>query len=277
MEGKPGILEKQPWMMSITLLQKKEKQAMILAKSITEARENCTHIRHPDGRESWVYRFFTASADAPDQPVAFLVEKKANGIVPPHFHEVNQFQVIAEGDGKLGKQDVQPFSMHYTNGFTGYGPITAADDGISFFTLRNRFDSGAKYFPQDRPLMKPAPKRHRLVGPEPLSLAEALKSRETTALETLLDTEPDGLASWFLRLGPNATTQTPSPEQGGGQYLIVAGGTLVYDGTELPKLSVVYISPDEGSITLQAGPEGLEALMMQFPIAEAYAPASTPQ
>ena len=138
---------------------------MILARALSEARAQRTHLVHPDGRETWVSRLFTASAETPDQPVAFLVEKAAHAVIPTHFHAVNQFQVIVEGHGTLGKHEVQPWTTHYTNGFTGYGPICAAAEGIAFFTLRNRFDAGgARYFPAGRSFMKPAPKRHRLSG-----------------------------------------------------------------------------------------------------------------
>jgi hypothetical protein len=245
-------------------------QTMILAKSLAETQR--THLVHPDGRETWVSRFFTASVDTPEQPVAFLVEKKAHAIVPPHFHEVNQFQVIAEGHGTLGKSQVRPFTLHYTNGYTGYGPIQAAEDGIAFFTLRNRFDPGAKYFPAGRSFMKPAPKRHRVSDHLLPSDAAALQSRRHERLETVFEPEADGLAAWFLRMGPDSRTQTPDSGQGGGQYVIVAAGSLLHDGVVLPRLSCLYVSSEAGPLTLQAGPDGLEVLTVQFPVAEAYPP-----
>lgn len=243
---------------------------MILAKSIVEARANCEHRVHPDGRESHISRFFKASAEAPDQPVAFLVDKQPYGVVKPHFHEVNQFQVIAAGSGHLGKQAVQPFTMHYTNGYTGYGPINAAENGISFYTLRNRFDPGAKYFPEGRSFMKPAPRRHRVSEPLPVSDPEVLRTRHHEALQTVVEAEDDGLAVWFLRAVPGVTTYAPDPKQGGGQYIIVAGGTLYHEGLEMPRLSCAYVSADEAPMPLQAGTDGLEVLIMQFPTAEAY-------
>jgi len=243
---------------------------MILAKSIAAAHAHRKHLVHPDGRESWVSRFFTASAATPDKPVAFLVEKTANAMVPPHFHEVDQFQVIVAGYGKLGKQDVRPFTLHYTNSYTGYGPIYAEADGIAFFTLRNRFDpGGARYFPQGRSFMKPAPKRHRLSDHLALSDAETLASRRSEVLETVIAPEADGLAAWFLRTPAAATAYAPDPAQGGGQYLLVAGGTWRHNGLELPRLSCAYISYDEAPMPLQAGADGLEVLIMQFPVAEA--------
>ena len=62
----------------------------------------------------------------------------AHTIIPSHFHAVNQFQVVVEGQGTLGKRAVHPWTVHYTNGFTGYGPLCAAAAGMAFFTLRNR-------------------------------------------------------------------------------------------------------------------------------------------
>jgi hypothetical protein len=43
---------------------------------------------------------------------------------------------------------------------------------------------------------------------------------------------------------------------------------LRHEGADLPRLSCVYISCDEKPIDLEAGPDGLEALIMQFPASE---------
>jgi hypothetical protein len=244
---------------------------MILAKSLLEAQAQRTHLVHPDGRETWVSRFFTASAETPDQPVAFVVEKKADAIIPTHFHEVNQFQVIVAGHGTLGKHEVQPVTTHYTNGFTGYGPICAAAQGLAFFTLRNQFDAGgARFFPAGRSFMKPAPKRHRLSDPLPPGDAAALKSLQSEARDPVFAPDPDGLAAWRLRVTPGSRTHAPDPAQGGGQYCLVTGGTLLHDGIAYPRLSCVYVSRQEDPFLLHAGPDGLEVLLLQFPVAEAY-------
>ena len=246
---------------------------MILTKSSVEARAQRTHLVHSDGRESWLWRFFTASAETPDKPVAFLVEKEADAMVPPHFHEVPQFQVIVEGYGTLGKQEVQPFTLHYTNAYTGYGPIRAAADGIAFFTLRNQFDSGgARYFPAGRSFMKPAPKRHRVSDHLVVSDAASRQRRQSAILETVFAPQADGLAAWFLRATPGTSTHLPAPAQGGGQYVLVAGGTLLHDGMALPRLSCLYVSCEEEPLALQATADGLEVLILQFPVTAALLP-----
>ena len=57
----------------------------------------------------------------------------------------------------------------------------------------------------------------------------------------------------------------PEPGKCGGQYLIVAGGTLMADGTVLDRLSTVYVTPEEAAFTAKAGPDGVDLLVLQFP------------
>jgi uncharacterized protein YjbI with pentapeptide repeats len=245
---------------------------MILAQPFAAARAQRTQCVLPDGRAIWVSRVFPASGATPEMPMASFVEQLPHTIIPTHFHAVNQFQVLVDGQGTLGKRAVHPWTVHYTNGFTGYGPLCAGVAGMAFFTLRNRYDAGGpRYFPAGQAFMQPAPKRHHLVGPLVLSSSAALHSRRQVTSDLILTQEDDGLAAWCLRLGPDMHTHTPDPAQGGGQYLLVAGGTLRHDGAMLSRLSCLYISADAGPFLLQSGVEGLEALLLQLPVAEASA------
>lgn len=65
-------------------------------------------------------------------PQGFLVEQPPHSVTPPHFHEVNQFQVFGGGGCKIGKHDAAPISVHYANGHTPYGPISAGEDGFDW-------------------------------------------------------------------------------------------------------------------------------------------------
>src|SRR5262245_6906169 len=252
--------------------QSQKGRRMILAQSLVAARAQRTQHVLPDGRAIWVSRWLPASGETPEMPMASFVEQLPHTMIPTHFHAVNQFQVMVEGQGTLGKRAVHPWTVHYTNGFTGYGPLCAGAVGMAFFTLRNRWDAGgARYFPAGQAFMQPAPKRHHLVDPLVLSSAAALHSRQHAMYDPVLAQQADGLAAWFLRLGPNMHTHAPDPAQGGGQYLLVAGGTLQHDGTMWPRLSCLYVSADTAPFVLQSGAEGLEILLLQFPVAEASA------
>lgn len=199
-------------------------------------------------------------------PQGFLVEQPPHSVTPPHFHEVNQFQVFVGGGGKIGKHEAAPVSVHYANGHTPYGPITAGDDGVQYFTLRAAWDPGAKYMPENRDKLKPGPRRFRLAPNLVVSPQDDLAARTQGALEPIIDAEDDGLQAYILRLGPGGEMELPDPATGGGQYHLVVNGDLVRDdGDDFDRLSCVFLSSSEPALHARAGSGGLEMLVMQLP------------
>src|SRR5690242_9982264 len=53
---------------------------------------------------------FLGSVDTPELPFAFLSQGDPNRVIRPHWHIVDQFQVIVEGSGSLGRHEVAPYS-----------------------------------------------------------------------------------------------------------------------------------------------------------------------
>ena len=80
-------------------------------------------------------------------PTVFLVEQPPNSVLAPHFHAQNQFQVVKDGSGTLGPHAVGPGSVHYAGAFTGYGPLVAGPAGLSYFTIRAVYETGANFLP----------------------------------------------------------------------------------------------------------------------------------
>lgn len=199
------------------------------------------------------------------EPQGFLVHQPSDAVTLPHFHETNQFQVVVGGSGRFGKRDAFPLSVQYANAHTPYGPIVSGPDGITYFTLRARWDPGAKYMPASRDRLVKGNQRSRLVGGIDVSREEALAARTDAFTDTLIEPEADHLAAWLLRLPPNAGFKAPDPYPGGGQYIIVAEGTLIFNGQDYPKLSCLFITADEPALAAQAGAGGLELLVMRFP------------
>src|SRR5689334_14715201 len=123
---------------------------------------------------------FTRTADAPPPatdavyPMAFLVEQDPGAVTQSHFHQADQFQVIVGGSGDLGTHTIRDVAVHYAGAFTAYGPIRAGADGVTYFTLRNGWDPGARYMPGARAELRQrrgAP--HREVTADPLPPASA--------------------------------------------------------------------------------------------------------
>ena len=214
-----------------------------------------THGKYVDGNES----------NDNGMPQGFLVHQPPNAITPAHFHEPNQFQIFVGGGGRLGAFPANPLTVQYANGHTPYGPIVAGPEGVEYFTLRQRWDPGAKYMPASRDLLRKGNQRARIKGGLAAISAEERAALTEAKIEVIFAPEADGLAGWLYRLGANGSVTLPQPSDAGGQYLIVTHGALMHDGAGLTPLSTIYLTSDEAGMTAAAGGEGLDLLVLQFP------------
>jgi hypothetical protein len=57
-------------------------------------------------------------------------------VIKPHFHSVDQYQVVVRGVARSGKHPMCSGDFHYADAYTSYGPIVAGEGGLAFFTLR---------------------------------------------------------------------------------------------------------------------------------------------
>jgi hypothetical protein len=202
--------------------------------------------------------------------MAFLVEKDPAAIVRPHFHAADQYQVVVQGGGRLGVHDVAIVSVHYTDSYSAYGPIVAADEGIAWFTLRNAWDPGARYMPAERQQLREARARfqHReaTCGPiAPLTDTELAALTDVSG-DAVIEEAKDGLGTWRYTVKAGGAARGPEPASGGGQFwLVSAGSARVPGGALLPVNSCVFVAPDDAAMAMTAGPTGADLLCMQFP------------
>ncbi len=197
-----------------------------------------------------------------DGPQAFLVNLPENGgTVPPHFHDVDQFQVIVRGGGRFGKDPVGPIAFHYADAFTPYGPIVGAEDGISFFTLRAACAAGHFAMPGSRHLMPGKPGRNRGGS---FALNQPAPAAGQCTRETLLFDAGDGVEVTGIRMGASALANG-EPADAGAQYYVVCSGSLLHEGTEYPRLALIHVPAGEPAPRFQAGADGADVLMLQLP------------
>lgn len=202
-------------------------------------------------------------------PMAFLVEKDPGAVVRPHFHAADQFQVVTQGGGRLGRHDIGTVAVHYTDAYSAYGPIVAASEGVSWFTLRNTWDPGARYMPAAREQLRAARARyqHRETTAAPMAAWGEAELACLAAADRVREIESaDGMGSWRFRLPPSGAAVGPDPGDGGGQFWVVLSGDASCGGPALlPVESVVFVGPEEAAISVTAGPIGAELLCVQFP------------
>ena len=220
----------------------------------------------PDGRFVRSFDYFGSGVEIREGPQAFLVEQQPNITLRPHFHRVDQFQVVVAGGGKLGKEDLHPIDIHYSDAFTPYGPILAGAQGISFFTLRLVSDLGAQYMPESRAKLERKAGRSFAIKVDVHKKGELSKD-QAARLDTLLELHEDGLAVFLLSLGPLALAAGAELNRatGCGQYYLVAKGSVRLGDREYAANSCAFLPPREAPPGWVGGPHGGEVLVLQFP------------
>jgi len=202
------------------------------------------------------------------QPQGFLVDQPAGSVTHPHFHESNQFQVFVGGSGRFGKKPAAPLTVQYASGHTPYGPIVAGDDGVRYFTLRQRWDPGAKYMPQMRDRLQRGRQRQALVADLPVQDAQDLARRTDNETLNFIGPEDDGLLGALVSVAPNASATVPDAGKGAGQYhVVVAGSMRASDERDdyLERLSCEYVFANDQAMQVTAGKDGLQLLVLRFP------------
>ncbi len=210
--------------------------------------------------------FFRANAKMPDEPTAALNRYPAGEArySAAHFHIVDQFQVIMEGKGTFGRHDVSPYCVHFSRAYTPYGPLQSdKDTGWAFIVMRSRFDPGAQRFPAALDKLKQIPGRRPWQVTAKVNFPSQGSGVSTLDVAEIKDDQ--GLFTSTITMGPNTRTNAPDPSRGDGQYVVVVKGSLIHEGKERPAPTVVFIKPDEKAFDLQAGAQGLEAIIMNFP------------
>ena len=200
-------------------------------------------------------------------PVGFLVEQDPGSTVRAHFHEADQFQVIVAGAGRMASHAVEGIAVHYTNAHSPYGPIVAGEQGVHYFTLRNSYDRSARYMPEARPDLRQVPRNFReaTIPPQP-PLEPAELARGSQSCIEAMTPEADGLGAWRYHVPAGGRISGPDPRTGAGQHWLVLRGELVRENAAvLPRLSLIFISPEEAPFEAAASDAGLEILCMQFP------------
>jgi len=154
--------------------------------------------------------------------------------------------------------------IHYASREAGYGPLVSNSEGLHYFTLRARSDSGAWYLPKFKDQMQSGlKKRQDTVGP--IQLLQGPLHPDRAEVQTVIELTDTGLGAWAVQGIANLPVSPPSPAVGGGRFYVVIDGEVTYEGQRLPSLACVFVSADENTPEFLAGPEGARLLVLQLP------------
>jgi rubredoxin len=207
---------------------------------------------------------FVGSRGNPDLPLATYYDWGPGRVSGTHFHVVDQFQLVLDGKCTLGRHHLAPYGVHFTRAYTPYGPLVAdAEQGLKFFALRAHADTGTQPLPREQEQLNRVPNR----DPWQVSRVAAMPvvASETT-LQAIPGIEDDrGLAAYTLKMKPDARIQGPDPSSGDGQWLVVVKGSVLHDGRNHEAPALVWAWPKDGPLPIQAGAQGLEGLILNYP------------
>lgn len=228
-----------------------------MAISFVGPREASTTQLHASGREFVLHDYFGSfQASGPGSQCFEVNLTTPQGVIPPHYHEVDQFQVVVGGAATIGKHALPMGAIHYTDRYTPYGPIHAGEAGLDFFTLRLEQVTGAYFMPASRDL-KEERSGHTFTGLTDLRLPVV------RSMVAELGAAPHGARAMEIRTTPG---EDPGVVAGGlrpGYYLVMAG-ELQGPSREFPARSCVSVDDRVPTMGAVAGPRGAVLVHVQF-------------
>jgi hypothetical protein len=225
------------------------------------------------GPKAWIHNYIhhsrthddgTPRAAGEPLPMIYLVDQEPNSAIQTHFHQVDQFQIVIGGSGAMGNAPLAPVTVHYTNAFTGYGPLASGSEGLQYLTIRNLWDPGLRPLPDARDELPPAgtvKQRQRTTPPSPALSAEALGALDGPLLRQLMEEPESGSAAWMLALPPGGSAASPANAKA-DRVLVVCSGSL--SETDAGDLHSCHFVPAGEDVMLQAGKAGADILILQF-------------
>jgi hypothetical protein len=195
------------------------------------------------------------------RPNAFFVEQPPSLTLATHFHAANQFQVFVHGSGRLGKHEIAPVTVHYTNAFSPYGPINSLADGLCYFTFRDDYDPGARFLPEA--IVELQKTKRRYATSKPL---DAPKDRPITT-EQRIDMIPlaeDGMGAIRVDAPNKATMLTRMDPAHNDRFILVLTGEIDCGDTVIGPRDCIFLARDEAPL-VTARDGGASLLLLQFP------------
>ena len=223
----------------------------------------------------WKINLLGKNSDVPKVDLqAFRIDMSSNMVLDSHFHIVDQFQIFIAGSGTIGRDRADMITAHYADHHTGYGPLVAGPQGMSYLTLRSKTDAGLVKLsePDIRSRLKPTKRRHRVSSPITISIPPVLSHLAEPVIETVMPEKPgdDGMTVKVYRLGNGMAVSAPDTVGTGGYYILVMNGGLQHEGETLRPWSLVFVAAGEPVPVLQACEDGLEALIAVFPVEDSW-------
>jgi hypothetical protein len=189
---------------------------------------------------------------------AFLVEQRSPKL-GAHLHEVDQFHVVLEGAGTLGRDRMVRDVPHYSDAYTSCRPIcTVTPDDLTYLTLRSDATIGANVMPESREL-----RDAHGSGGEHFTVCLTGDSATRPGLTGLSRTSR-GAVAYVARLAAAERLTLPEATSASDGYAVVIDGALDLRGTTYPPGSLACFGSLTNLTDARAGADGLTLAVLIF-------------
>jgi len=196
---------------------------------------------------------------------AFALEVE-NRTLGAHFHPVDQFQVLIGDEGSIYQRHaISPLTLHFADAFSTYGPIIGGPRPLQLLTLRAEATDETNYMPEDRDQLLYRGQRNVHVDASAIGAVEP-GAGETIRTTQLFDDHEDGFGARKISSAAGVAFEVPSAAGSGGQYIVVARGSVTYAGGDYGDRTVGWMDSTDGPVELVAGGNGCEILVCRFPV-----------
>jgi hypothetical protein len=134
--------------------------------------------------------------------------------------------------------------------------------------LRPFTEEGAHWWPNERPDALRKTARLQLTEQGGEAALSELRNLTQTGTEVVIRPDEAEWVSWIMRLPPGGRADAPSHPGGGGQFLVVTAGSLIFRDQSHGQMALIWLGPDEHLGAAVAGEDGLELVIAQFPRAD---------
>jgi hypothetical protein len=227
---------------------------------------NRARFVEPNGDRYWISPIMGERPGHSDVgPQAALLEPDDSVRIRPHFHVRTQIQLVVSGGAKFGRWHIQAPWAHYVDAYTTYGPIVPEGDSpLKFFTLRIDGPDFQHYMPESKH-EKIKRSGRNLVALTGTEFAFAQNPAVGDAVvEPILGPYPDGLATYLIKAGRDATLTIP-PDPARGEFWVVLEGSIVVSGTEFFQHSCGCWNRGDNRVTVTSGGIGATVFVARFP------------
>ena len=214
------------------------------------------------GREVW-RTFFLNPPAGTREPQAFLIEYGPGFVLPTHYHDVDEYQVVVGGGGTLGRHALAACTVHHARAWTPYGPIVAGPQGLSFLTLRAQRDSaGPRKLPQALAALQDVPARRPWQASEAVTLPPPGDAVQATPLQGIA--QAGGPAADLIVLPAGATHEVATGSTDGGLYVALLRGSLRLGAGPCRAPAIAFVPDEAGPVRLAGGSDGAAVLVLRF-------------